>query len=113
MLELPIDFDCQTQGAGSVPAGGKWIVNVGRAAYFLTWLTLIANIANDWLTRQWISPLSVIVLVLLGGGTIMRLLQGRPVVDREADGARFAVTVAFTLIALLFILAWTTLHLPR
>lgn len=42
--------------------GKKCLISVGWIAYSVTWLAWLANIVNDWLTRQWISPLSIIIL---------------------------------------------------
>ena len=73
-------------------------------AYALTWLALLANIVNDWVTQQWISPLSIIFLVLLGGGTIVQLARGKPIISTEGMANRFLITLVLILITLTFLL---------
>lgn len=82
----------------------KWLVIVGWVAYILTWVALFANIINDWLTRQWISPLSIIMLVILGGGTIVQLLRKEPIINTEGAASRFLITLVLVLIIWVVIL---------
>lgn len=83
------------------------LVRLGWALYAATWVLLLANIANDWLDRGWVSPLSVLMLVLLAGGTLWQRMRGRPVITTEGMGRRFLATVLLILITLALILAYT------
>lgn len=84
--------------------GKKWLISVGWIAYSVTWLALLANIVNDWLTRQWISPLSIIIFGLLGGGTTLQLLRGEPIIDTDGAASRLLITVALILFVCLITL---------
>ena len=82
----------------------KWLIVVGWTAYILTWVALFANIANDWLTNQWVSPLSIIIFVILGGGTIVQLLRKEPIIQTEGATNRLLITFVLILIVWVFIL---------
>lgn len=76
----------------------KRLVAVGWITFTFTWIALFANMANDWFTRQWISPLSIIMLIILGGGTIIQLLRREPIISTEGMTSRFLVTLFLVLI---------------
>ena len=86
-----------------------WLKRVGWIAYALTWVALLANIANDWLTRQWISPLSIIVLALLTGGTLVQVAQGEPIIQTEGATGRLLGTLMLILLVLVAILGYALL----
>lgn len=91
----------------------KWLIQVGWVAYALTWVTLFANIAHDWLTRRWISPLSIILLALLSSGTIVQLARGEPIIQIDGAKERFLVTLTLILTVVVIILGWTVVNLLR
>lgn len=91
----------------------KWLIQVGWVAYALTWVTLFANIAHDWLTRQWVSPLSIIFLALLSSGTIVQLARGEPIIQLQGAKDRFLVTLALILTVVVIILGWVAFNLLR
>lgn len=88
----------------------KWLISAGWIAYVFTWLTLIANITHDWLTRRWISPLSLIILALLSGGTVVQLARGEPVIQTEGVSNRLVPTLVLILLIWVIILGWTVLR---
>lgn len=82
----------------------KWLLAAGWITFIFTWIALFANIANDWFTRQWISPLSIIMLIILGGGTVIQLLRREPIISTEGMTNRFLVTLCLVLIICIIIL---------
>ncbi len=74
-----------------------WPERFGWILYTILWLLLFANILYDWLNYNWFSPLSIIFLVILGLGTLLSYLQGKPIISTERMKERFLVTLVFIL----------------
>lgn len=85
------------------------LVRLGWVLYIVTWVLLLANVVNDWLGRGWISPLSILMVVLLAGGTLWQRMRGQPVISTEGMGRRFLATVLLVLGTLALILIYTLL----
>lgn len=88
----------------------KWFIIVGWITYTLTWVALFANIVNDWLTRRWISPLSIMMLVIFGGGTAIQLLRRKPIINTKGMANRFLITIILVLLIWVFILGRIVLN---
>jgi hypothetical protein len=82
-------------------SGDHRLIRVGWALYVLVWLLLFANIAYDLINYKWISPLSILLLLILGGGSLLMRARGLPLIDPE----RYRTRAVFTLIVVLVILA--------
>ena len=90
----------------------KMLINFGWVAYVLVWALLLANIVNDWLTLQWISPLSIMMLITLAGGALYQRWRGEPMIKLEGAGQRFLITLVFVLAFMVVILGrivWSVL----
>ena len=85
------------------------LVKVGWVSYSLVWVLLLANIAHDWVTQGWISPLSLILLAILGGGTVLQRLRGDPIISVAGASKRLIVTLIVILVVAALILAYTLL----
>jgi len=74
-----------------------WQIKLGWVLYTSLWLLLLANIVYDWLSYHWLSPLSVIFLIVLGLGTLLLYLGGKPIVSTEGMKERFLASLVFVL----------------
>lgn len=72
------------------------IVKLGRIMWIIMWVLVFANIAYDWLSCRWISPLSVIFLLVLGASLIM-WLRGIPIITTKGWKTRAVLMVVFIL----------------
>lgn len=77
------------------------LIKVGWMLFFLVWLLLFANIAYDLTHYKWISPLSILMLLILGGGSLVMHARGMPLVDPQ----RYRTKAVFTLVVALAVLA--------
>jgi hypothetical protein len=85
------------------------LLKVGWVSYLLVWVLLLANIAHDWVTQGWISPLSVILLAILAGGTLSQRLRGEPIIRVQGASKRLIATLILVLVVAALILVYTLL----
>jgi hypothetical protein len=94
---------------GVVTMSESVLVKVGWVSYLLVWVLLLANIARDWVTQGWISPLSMILLAILAGGTLSQRLRGEPIISVQGASRRLIITLILTLAVTALILIYTLL----
>lgn len=91
----------------------KKLITLGWALYALVWILLSVNIANDLRNHGWVSPLSILALVILGGGHLVRWYRGQPILTLEGWQTRFTLTVIGVLAVIAAVMTYNILAIIR